>query len=134
MLRSVASEYCDCAGRARAADSVYTLVAEQGRGAADKEVFNQIRENMMKRAIREIQYERKPEDNRRQIRHFQEMAKVEREMVTRGKQLSERLNPGRRPAVVGVYTLRCQKCDSFAALSKDIRTIESSHRVILDNR
>jgi len=121
-------------GRARAQNSVYTLVAEQGRGAADKEVFNQIHENMMQRAIHAIQYERKPDENCQQIRWFQEMAKVEREMKAKGKELSEWMHRSRRPAVVGVYTLRCQKCNSFAARSSDIRTIEKSLRVILDNR
>ena len=119
-------------GRARAENSKYTLVAEQGRGAADKEMFNKIREDMMKRAIVTIQQESNPHEIRQQIRRFQEMAKVEREMAARGKELSKSLS--RQPVVAGVYTLRCQKCDSFAALSSDMRTIEKSHRVILDNR
>lgn len=88
----------------------------------------------MQRAIHTIQHERRPDEIRQQIRHFQEMAKVEREMAARGNELSERMRLSRRPAVDGVYTLRCQKCDSFAAYSSDMRTIEKSHRVILDNR
>jgi len=120
-------------GRARAQNSTYTLVAEQGRGAADKEMFNKIRENMMQRAISTIQHERNPTEICQQIRRFQEMAKVEREMAAKGKELSE-MRTSRRPVVDGVYTLRCKKCDNFAALSSDIRTIENSHRVILDNR
>jgi len=123
-------------GRARAANSTYMLVAEQGRGAADKEVFNKIRENMMQRAIHTIQYESKPDEICRQIRHFQGMAKVERDMASKGKELSERMRASRQrqPVVDGEYTLRCQKCDSFAATSKHIRTIEKSHRVILNSR
>jgi len=121
-------------GRARAENSKYTLVAEQGRGAADKEMFNKIREDMMKRAIFTIQQESKPDEIRQQIRRFQEMAKVEREMAARGKELSERMHLSRQPVVAGDYNLRCQKCDSFAAFSSDMRTIEKSHRVILDNK
>ena len=110
------------------------MVAEQGRGAADKEVFNKIRENMMQRAIHTIQCELTARDIHRKIREFQEMAKVEREMAARSKDLSERMRASRRPAVDGKYTLRCLKCDSFAAFSTDFRTIEKSHRVILDKR
>jgi len=113
--------------------SKYTLVAEQGRGAADKETVNKIREDMMKRAIHTIQHDRKPDEIREQIRHFQKMAKVEREMAARGKEVSE-LRASRRPMVAGIYSLRCQKCDHFAVLSSDIRKIEKSLRVILDSR
>ena len=109
-------------------------MAEQGRGAADKELFNKIRENMMQRAIQTIQHERKPEQIRQQIRRFQEMAKVEREMATKGKELSERMRAGRQLVRNGEYKLYCMKCDSFAASSLNMRTIENSHRVILDSR
>jgi AmiR/NasT family two-component response regulator len=64
------------AGRARAENAKYCLVAEQGRGVADKETFNKIRENMMKRAIDIIQDEKKPEEIRQRILAFQKMAKV----------------------------------------------------------
>jgi len=115
-------------------NSKYTLVAEQGRGAADKDVFNKIRENMMQRAIHSIQHEQTPAQIQQQIRRFQEMAKVERDMAARGKETSERMGASRRPLVRGEYTLYCRKCDSFAAHSSFIRTIENSHRVILDHR
>jgi len=110
------------------------VVAEQGRGAADKEVFNKIRENMMLRAIHTIQFELAPDEIHSKIRQFQEMAKVEREMASKSKDLSQRMRAHQRPADDGVYTLRCLKCDKFAAYSSDIRTIEGSHRVILDKR
>lgn len=123
-------------GRARKENSEYTLVAEQGRGAADKEVFNKIRENMMQRAIQTIQHEltSTPDKIHSKIHEFQEMAKVEREMAAKSKDLSERMRASRRPVIDGEYILRCQKCDSFAASSSDIRIIEKSHRVILDKR
>jgi AmiR/NasT family two-component response regulator len=63
-------------GRARAENAKYCLVAEQGRGVADKEMFNKIRETMMQRAIDIIQNELKPEEITQKIRHFQKMAKV----------------------------------------------------------
>jgi len=113
---------------------MYTLVAEQGRGTADKEMFNKIRENMMQRAIRTIQHESKPEEIHQRIRNFQEMAKVEREMAAKGKETSERMHAGRRPLNDGEYKLYCKKCDSFAASSENMRTIEGSHRVIIDSR
>jgi len=88
----------------------------------------------MQRAIETIQRERKPEDIRRQIRRFQEMAKVEREMATKGKELSERMRAGRQLVRNGEYKLYCLKCDSFAVSSVNMRTIENSHRVILDSK
>jgi len=109
-------------------------VAEQGRGAADKEVFNKIRENMMQRAIQTIQDERDQDKIHQQIRRFQEMAKVEREMAATGKEVGERMHASQQPVVNGVFTLRCKKCDTRAADSSQIRTIEGSHRVILDSR
>ena len=108
------------------------MVAEQGRGAADKEVFNKIRENMMQRAIHTIQYELAADEIHSKICGFQQMAKVEREMAAKSKDLSVRMRASQRPAVDGEYILRCMKCNVFAASSKDIRTIEGTHRVILD--
>jgi len=110
------------------------VVAEQGRGAADKEVFNKIRENMMQRAIHTIQYELAADEIHSKICGFQQMAKVEREMAAKSKDLSVRMRASQRPAVDGEYILHCMKCNVFAASSKDIRTIEGTHRVILDKR
>jgi hypothetical protein len=120
-------------GRARAENAKYTLLAEQGRGAADKEMFNKIRETMMQRAIYRIQHEEKPADIHKKIRDFQQLAKVEREMAAKGKEISDKTRANYHP-VSGLYTIRCQKCDNFAAHSSEVRTIEGSHHVILDKR
>jgi len=89
---------------------------------------------MMQRAIQTIQHERKPREIEQQVRQFQEMAKVEREMAAKGKKVSEGMRASRQPVINGVYVLRCKKCDNFAASSSQIRVIEKSHRVILDSR
>jgi len=54
-------------GRARAEEAQYCLVAEQGRGVADKEMNNKIRESMMKNAINKIQNDIKPEEIHKKI-------------------------------------------------------------------
>lgn len=69
--------FCVCGtGRARADQAKYRLVAEKGRGAADKEMYNKIRESMMQRAIDMIQHDCKPDDVRQKIRRFQKEAQV----------------------------------------------------------
>jgi hypothetical protein len=81
VVLSVNSPYLFCfalhaAGRARADKAKYCLVAEQGRGVADKEMYNKIRETMMQQAIEIIQHDRKPDEIRQKIRKFQKEAKV----------------------------------------------------------
>ena len=51
-------------------------------------------------------------------------------MASRGRRINSSLREAR--CVEGHYTLRCHKCDSFAAQSEDIRKIEDSHHVIID--
>ena len=51
-------------------------------------------------------------------------------MAEKGKKFNEKRRAERY--LTGEAALRCHKCDSFAAFSTDIRTIESSHHVILD--
>jgi hypothetical protein len=56
---------------------------------------------------------------------------IEREMAEKGKQINSKRS---EPATNLRAVLRCHKCDSFAADSADIRTIENSHHVIVDKQ
>lgn len=105
------------------------MVAEKGRGAAEKEECNKIREKMMQKAI-DIIDRFATDEKREKIRQYQKEAQVEREMAKKGKEISKLLKASQNTD--GRYTLRCLKCDSFAAYSTDIRKIEASHHVILD--
>jgi hypothetical protein len=58
---------------------------------------------------------------------------VERSMLAMAKIVSEQDRSSHQPAV-GQCTFRCRKCDAFAVFSSDLRTVESSHRVVIDRR
>jgi len=51
-------------------------------------------------------------------------------MAAKGKEIDSKRRAERNPAGEAIF--RCHKCDSYAAHSSDIRTIEKSHHVILD--
>ena len=48
-------QYVYLTGRGRDEDSKYLVVGEKGKGAADREMNNKIKEMMMKRAVEKIQ-------------------------------------------------------------------------------
>lgn len=116
-------------GRARADNAQYLVVAEKGRGAAEKEESNKIREKMMQKAI-DIINDKSIQQRRDDIHRYQREAQVEREMAKKGKEISQLMKASQSSSEG--YELRCQKCDSFTAYSSDIRKIEASHHVILD--
>lgn len=105
------------------------MVAEKGRGAAEKEESNKIREKMMQKAI-DIINGHSIVQKRDEIHRYQREAQVEREMAKKGKEISQltKASQGSKD----VYELRCLKCDNFTTFSSDIRKIEASHHVILD--
>ena len=85
----------------------------------------------MQRAIDIIQDEMPKRDVLKKIREFQVTAQVERQMAKHGKALNK--SKKRQEASDGIYTLRCLKCDNFAVYSTDVRTIENSHHVVIDD-
>jgi len=82
------------AGRARAENAQYMLLAERGRGTIERDEANRVREIMMNNAINEIKG-MNPVTIQRKIRELQEQAKVERDMAAQGKVLSDELKRGR---------------------------------------
>lgn len=117
------------AGRARADDAKYVLVGDRGSGVRQREATNQIREDLMYKAIYLIH--RMPDDDfDSKIREHQTIAKHEREVaavaksnVAKFKKMISHENDSQ---------LRCFKCDSLGVWSCDLRTIKQSHHVVLD--
>lgn len=72
------------AGRARADNAEYHLVAERGRGTIERDEANRLREDMMNEAVRFIG-NMDEETFQRKTRELQEKAKVERDMAALGK-------------------------------------------------
>jgi len=86
---------------------------------------------MMQRAIEAID-EWSPDEIQKRIRKFQKEARIEREMANRGRRINKQLKQAQ--FLGGDYEIRCHKCDAFAAKSADIRKIEDSHHVIIDDK
>ena len=108
------------------------MIAEKGSGAANKEMFNQIRESMMERAIAKIKTYR-PVEVLEKIRGFQHESKVDRQMAKLGRTIAAaQERKGAALSQADVHELRCHKCNSFAALSTDVRRVVGTLRVILD--
>ena len=116
-------------GRARADDAQYVLVTDANRNAAQREQMNQIRENMMNKAIEEINRMEKREFNQK-IYEFQMEALREQQLAAEAQRITEIRKAARLDA--GEFELRCMKCDNFAAISTDFRQIKGTHHVVVD--
>ena len=71
-----------------------------------------------------------PNDIQKKIRKFQKESRIEREMAKKGRRINKQLKQAQ--FLDGMYEIRCHKCDAFGAKSVDIRKIEDSHHVIID--
>ncbi|KAK3611674.1 hypothetical protein CHS0354_012045 [Potamilus streckersoni] len=113
-------------GRARAMDSKYHVVAQVGKGTAEKEEMNLVREKLMQQAIIELQLDiqQSPQKFRQYLRELQEKDKLD--YALQAKQKEERL------IKQGEYELRCIQCNSFICMSSDIRKVQNSHNVVID--
>ncbi|KAL3863069.1 hypothetical protein ACJMK2_004847 [Sinanodonta woodiana] len=113
-------------GRARAMDSRYCVVAQVGKGTAEKEEINVMREKLMQQAIIELQLDiqQSPQKIRQHLRELQEKDKFN--CILQAKQKEERL------IKQGEYELRCIQCNSFISMSSDIRKVQNSHNVVID--
>lgn len=114
-------------GRGRAADSKYFVIAEDTTGMAEKEELNMIREVMMRKAIIQLQryIANDPERFRQEIHKFQDEANLDRELKSLGSR--------RKIIRTGQFELRCIKCDHFICWSDDVKKIEGSHHVVVDD-
>ncbi|XP_025096123.1 probable ATP-dependent RNA helicase DDX58 isoform X1 [Pomacea canaliculata] len=113
-------------GRARAENSKFVTVASCNQGVAEKDEINIIREMMMHDAIRQLQKEMKT----RHTDYHQTMSKIQAE--EKEKRDIELAMMNGRTLKEGEVVLRCRKCDEFACMSSDIRTVEKAHHVVID--
>ncbi|XP_064604093.1 ATP-dependent RNA helicase DHX58-like [Liolophura sinensis] len=112
-------------GRARAENSRYISVVTEGRGIAEKEQLNMMREVMMNKAIRELQTDIaiNPGLFLQCIEALQKGSKMERDLA--GKEF------GGASFVEGDFVLRCLTCDQFACFNYDLRRFESTHHAVI---
>ncbi|XP_030076356.1 probable ATP-dependent RNA helicase DHX58 [Microcaecilia unicolor] len=111
-------------GRARAEDSVYSVLAKSGSKEVKRENTNESLEELMKRAIEEVQ--RMPEAEYRQkgmdLRTTEGVYHIsESERGTTGMQEAE---VSSRRSV-----LYCRNCNVAVCYGSDLRTIEKTHHV-----
>lgn len=116
-------------GRARAEDGKYVVIAEKGRGVNEREMTNQVREELMTRAIFLV-HQMPEEKMHSRITIQQELAKRERDMAAEAKVANARWKASHSHE--GDYQLRCFKCDAFGVWNVCLRTIKGSHHVVLD--
>ena len=117
---------CAILGRGRAENSKYVLVAERGKGMAEKEELNMIREILMRKAIIQLQNQiiEKPKSFRDELHNLQDEAKLDRELKAKPRQ-------GRRIRQ-GEFELRCLRCNEFICMSSDVKKIQHAHHVCVD--
>ncbi|KAL3863071.1 hypothetical protein ACJMK2_004848 [Sinanodonta woodiana] len=110
-------------GRARSMYSRYYVVAQEGKGTAQKEEINMMREELMQKAVSELKtdIQQDPQGFTKILRQIQDQEKLDREAKQKGNILAE-----------GEYDLRCVTCDHFICKSYDIRQILNSHFVVID--
>lgn len=114
-------------GRARAESSKLVLVASSSSGAAEHDIVNVYREDMMYKAIQKVQ-EMSPEVFAEKIQELQCQNIVEKKVK---KKKNMRKVYQQNPHMV---TFLCRKCQKFVFSGGDIRVIENMHHVIPDSK
>ncbi|XP_066554515.1 ATP-dependent RNA helicase DHX58 [Amia ocellicauda] len=109
-------------GRARASNSVYSVVASQRGPELRKEKVNECLEKLMERAIEEVQH-MAPREYMLKIQELQKEAVIMRRLA------EEKVQGKRRryePAAVRLY---CRRCQTAVCHGSDLQVIESTHYV-----
>ncbi|WAR22445.1 IFIH1-like protein, partial [Mya arenaria] len=112
-------------GRARAENSSYYVIAEEGSWILEKEEKNRRCEELMEQIVAHIQVYIEDHANiwERELLEIQEKIKQEEERQSQKRELNMTDASGR---------FECFNCSSFICLSDDIRVIKGSHHVIID--
>ncbi|KAK3611677.1 hypothetical protein CHS0354_012047 [Potamilus streckersoni] len=112
-------------GRGRAQNSQYFVLAEEGKGIAEKEELNMIREIMMHKAIIELQGDiaRDPQKVRKELKTYQEEEQLDRKLEARKRK--------GRLMRTGEFELRCIRCDEYICMSSDVRKVQNAHHVVV---
>ncbi|CAI9584793.1 unnamed protein product, partial [Staurois parvus] len=114
-------------GRARAADSKLVLVASNSSGAAEHDIVNVYREDMMYKAIQKVQ-QMSHEVFEKKIQELQCQNIVEKRVK---KMKNMRKVYQQNPHMV---TFLCRKCQKLVFSGGDIRVIENMHHVIPESK
>ncbi|XP_064177896.1 probable ATP-dependent RNA helicase DHX58 [Anguilla rostrata] len=112
-------------GRARAEDSVYSVVAQAGGREVSRERTNEYLEELSKKAIAEVQSIR-PRDFRIKVFELQKEVAIMRRLAEHKAGEKKSLNQA------ASVRLRCCLCDAAVALGSDIQLIEGAHYVIVN--
>ncbi|KAL3863078.1 hypothetical protein ACJMK2_004855 [Sinanodonta woodiana] len=112
-------------GRGRAQDSQYMVLAEEGKGTAEKEELNMIREIMMRKAIIQLQQDiaSNPGKVKEELKQHQDDEQLTRRL--------EAKNRKGRLMRMGDFELRCFKCDEYICMSTDIKKVQNAHHVVV---
>ncbi|XP_063432540.1 antiviral innate immune response receptor RIG-I-like [Mytilus trossulus] len=113
-------------GRGRAEGCQFIIIASEKRKTAEKEEINEIREEIMKEAIEDIQSDIK--DNKEEfveeLEEVQRLAKKKRDKDA----LSEKVCSENKE-----LELRCEKCNHYICMSTDIRKIQDAHHAVVND-
>ncbi|XP_043910666.1 probable ATP-dependent RNA helicase DHX58 [Protopterus annectens] len=109
-------------GRARAEDSVYSVVAKQGGKEIRREFTNEYLEELTKQVIKDIQQMPK-EEYREKIKELQMESVISRKLKM---EENERKRQVFKPTEVIIY---CRNCTTAVCFGSDMRLIENMHHV-----
>lgn len=109
-------------GRARATDSVYSVVAQRGGRELRRELTNEYLEELTGKAIAKVQ-----EMNPRAFR--QKLLELQREEIIRNKIAEQNNNEKRQRFSASKVQLLCRNCFKAVAFGNDIRLLEGAHYV-----
>nr|WLW15875.1 LGP2 [Spinibarbus sinensis] len=109
-------------GRARAMNSVYSVVAEEGGREIRREHINEYLESLTAKAIDQVQ-QMSPREFRRKITELQQIAVMIRIQANRKKdERKQRYSPGQ-------VQFQCRGCFLLVCDGEDLRKIENTHHV-----
>ncbi|XP_030076811.1 ATP-dependent RNA helicase DHX58 isoform X2 [Microcaecilia unicolor] len=109
-------------GRARAEDSVYSVLAKSGSKEVKRENTNESLEELMKRAIEEVQ--RMPEAEYRQ-----KIFELQKESIISRKVKEAQQECKKQKYRAEEVLLYCRNCNVAVCYGSDLRTIEKTHHV-----
>uniref|UniRef100_A0A8C2HU09 RNA helicase n=1 Tax=Cyprinus carpio TaxID=7962 RepID=A0A8C2HU09_CYPCA len=109
-------------GRARAMNSVYSVVAEEGGREMRRELTNEYLESLTAKAIDQVQ-QMSPSEFRRKISGIQQIAVMTRIQAERKKnERKQRYSPSQ-------VQFQCRDCFLLVCSGEDLRKIENTHHV-----
>uniref|UniRef100_A0A672M798 Probable ATP-dependent RNA helicase DHX58 n=2 Tax=Sinocyclocheilus grahami TaxID=75366 RepID=A0A672M798_SINGR len=109
-------------GRARAMNSIYSVVAEEGGRELRRELINEYLESLTAKAIDQVQ-QMSPREFRHKISELQQIAVLIRIQAERKKdERKQRYSPGQAQ-------FQCRECFLPVCSGEDLRKIENTHHV-----